>query len=151
MKWLDLGKLIFCALGHSIIFFCFLFLVADDSLGSQDPKLFNIPLFYQVSTNVYRINLWVYIPFALLLYTLWLALQFGILHFFRHFLLKQFFSKKFTLFYLLLCGAGYVNLLVWMTMGMEGNIFAFIFVLPLLTVSLALTFMELKIFFQRPT
>lgn len=149
MKLSDLVKLIFCALGHTIIFLFFLFFLAEGQLGAQSPKVFNFPLFFEVSTNVYRINLLVYIPFALLLYGIWFTLQFSILHRFRHFTIAQFLVKKFTRFYLILCGAGYLNLVGWI-IGMEGNVFGFIFALPEFIISLIFAFMEIRIFFQQP-
>lgn len=144
MKMNDYFKAIFCSLGHAIIFFIFLFCLAD---SPQLIKLFG-PLLFEVATNVFQINLLVYIPYALILYGLWLNLQFWILHRFRQFSIQDFFSKKFTKPYLILCGLGYINLFFWL-MGMEGNAFGFLFALPLLLLAFFLAVLEVAIFFNK--
>lgn len=147
MKILTFAKGVFCAIGHAIIFIMFLIFLSGDIFGDINWKLLGQPSFFEVATNVYRINLWVYIPYALIFYAVWIGIQFWILHRFRHFTLEKFVEKKFTFFYLIFCGLGYINLIAWI-IGMEGNVFGFVFVLPLMLLALILGVMELRIFFR---
>lgn len=149
MKLGALIKYVICALGHPLLFLYFLFYLAEESFGNTKDSFIGQPLFFEVSTNVYRLNFLVYVPYALILYGIWLGIQFWLLHQFRRFTLEQFLAKKFTTFYLILCGMGWINIIFWI-MGMEGNVFGFIFALPLLLLSLLVAFMEIKIFFARP-
>lgn len=138
------------AVGHPIVFLVFLFFVSTGRLGSPDNRLFGMPLFFSVETNVDRINFWVYVPYALGLYGLWIGIQYLILRQLRGFSWEDFASKKFTVPYLALCGMGYLNLCFW-AIGMEGNVFGFIFFLPLLMLSLVVGILEFTVFFKRKT
>jgi hypothetical protein len=137
------------AVGHPILFWVFLLFVARGSFGSTDPRVLGVPLFFPVQTNVYRINLWVYVPYALALYSLWIAAQYLVLFEVNDFSWKNFASRKFTVPYLVVCGLGYLNLYVWV-IGMEGNVFGFIFGIPLLVLSVVVGILELAMFFRRP-
>ncbi len=148
MKISTLIKYVFCALGHPLVFLALHFSLENESLGGMDANFFGQPLFFMISTNVYRLNLLLYIPYALLVYGIWLGFQFLVLHQFRHVSFDSFIARKFTPFYLSLCGIGLINLIFWI-IGMEGNAFGFIFALPLMIISLVLIFMEAKIFFVR--
>lgn len=132
-------KAIFCAIGHPILFFLFLTLS-----GLFESDIFLQPL----ETNVYRLNAWIYLPYALIVYGLWLALQCWVIQKLHHRAPEATLKLKFTATYLILCGLGYINLLFWF-IGMEGNVFGFIFSFPLLVLSVILALFEIKLFFKK--
>lgn len=124
-----------------------MFLLAEGDLRSSKKTFFGHPFFYEIGTNVYQINLWFYLVFAMILYTVWLGFQYWIMYRFHQFFLSDFASKKFTLPYMILCGVGYINLYFWVV-GMEGNVFGFLFALPLMMLAFAMMIMELQFFFK---
>jgi hypothetical protein len=122
-------RFIIAALGHPVLFFCYLSWFADDSLGIQSIDIFGFKAFYNVSTNVYRINLIMFSIFSLLTYYFWIQLQVIILRCFKKYDVNKFISSQLNAgFFVGIFGL--LNLLLW-CVGMEGNIFGFIVALPL--------------------
>lgn len=145
---LPLFKFLACALGHPIVFFSYLTLASIVTSSNSNQTVLGINLLPEVATNVYKINLKGFIPYAIILYFLWVAFQYLILHYVRHITLEEFIHLKFTLTYTILCSLGLINLFFW-GLGMEGNAFGFMFAFPLLIITCVLVFYEFRLFFLK--
>lgn len=87
--------------------------------------------FHELSTNVQAIHLPLFLAFSLPLYLAWTVAHVVVLRRFRPaFSAKRYLRSSF-LRELLPCAFGALHLAVWVN-GMEGNVFGFLFALPLL-------------------
>jgi hypothetical protein len=96
----------------------------------------SIPAFMDAGSNTHRINLLVFLPFASLLCLAWLRVQVAMFAARRPRFSASRFLKAKIKGNLPGCAVGGLNLLAF-SAGMEGNVFGFLFVLPLAVVSLA--------------
>jgi len=115
-------------LGHPILFFGYLFLLLDKTIAGVNAST-------KVSTNVYRINICLYIAVTLTVFLVWLVIQVEVFKRFSGFQVDQFLSRQASVPSLLAAIPGLLNLYVWTGQGMEGNVFGFLFFLPLLIAS----------------
>ncbi len=137
---INLNKYLLCALGHPISFFIYFFLL------SKQEKIFSIPLFFKTRANLSKINIKLYIIYAILIYSLWVGFQFFLLHEWQQLSLSQFFQLKFTLGYTIVCSFGLINICIW-SFGMNGYLFGLIFGLPFVVQMITVLIFELKLFF----
>jgi hypothetical protein len=87
----------------------------------------------EIGSNTTKINILLFIPIAIAIYLLWNSLTFFILHYFKPDLkFLNYLELKYNTWDLLACIAGLIALFVSSANGMEGNIFGFIFFLPLI-------------------
>lgn len=86
----------------------------------------------EVSTNVNWLNPVTYIAITFPLYIFWLSLQ----NTFLHIDLETFLESYVSIGAVVAAVPGLYNLFVWCTQGMEGNVFGFLFFLPLLIASI---------------
>ena len=111
----------------------YLFTLAGGSLGNKSSSILGIKAFKYISTNVYAINIRLFIPFALVTYALLFFLNYTLIRFFKRNLTFELFQKKrLTWWSLVPCSVGGLNLFAWIS-GMEGNVAGIVF-LPLLIV-----------------
>jgi hypothetical protein len=149
-NYLTIFRFLFVSIGHPILFILYLFLFANGSLGGLPVELFGYKSFSKVSTNVYRINLVFFIIYSVLAYYIWLYIQVLIYRAIRKIDIHTFINGKLSIGPTIISGLGYINLFFWI-LGMEGNVFGFIFALPLLTLacfSVLIFFVQVYRFFQ---
>jgi len=125
-------KMLCIYLGNPTVFLVYLFTIGKGSLGGDGTPILGYPTFTKVSTNVHRMNLAIYLLLTFPLYVLWIALQAGALASVSSFNPQIFWSIHISWWMLALSIPGLLNLAVWSFQGMEGNIFGFIFGLPML-------------------
>lgn len=121
---------------NPIIFFIYIFTIGA---AGMDPGSWSweIKTFTAVETNVYVINLGLFLPFALLVYTGFLALDvYWHRRSLKTFAWPQWLKLRFSWWSLLTNLPAIGNLVMW-SLGMEYNVFGFIFVLPMLMGSTA--------------
>ena len=122
-------------LGNPVVFFAFLFLLGiffsliPARLTPSDDSWF---VMKEVSTNVNWLNPVTYIAITFPLYIFWLSLQ----NTFLHIDLETFLESYVSIGAVVAAVPGLYNLFVWCTQGMEGNVFGFLFFLPLLIASI---------------
>ena len=111
----------FIAIGNPIIFWLYILGGADGTFGSNAIEIFGCKTFYEVSTNEYRINLFLFAIFAVIVYSVWLRLQIFIIGLFRNIDAQRFSHRRLIINFIINIG-GYFNLLMWIG-GVEGNVF----------------------------
>lgn len=95
-----------------------------------------IPSFFHPGSNTDQINLTAFLPAGSLLYYAWVRSQVAFFSKRRpHFSPRRFLASK-ALGNIPACAVGAINLWVFAKDGMEGNVFGFLFALPLLVVVL---------------
>lgn len=87
---------------------------------------------FKVDTNVRRINVPLFLFFSFTLYVCGVYLHVALHRAVTRFNARVMFSYAFSPWSLLLSLPGLFNFYVWAWVGMEGNVFGFLFVLPLL-------------------
>lgn len=125
-------KLLFVVyLGHPILFLGFLF-------SFWGPASTRIKAFKIVSTNTFRLNLALFVAITLPLYLAWLVIQVEFLKkcFPSKFRVETFLAYQTSILSLLIALPGLLNLMAWTGPGMEGNVFGFICILPMVLASL---------------
>lgn len=119
-------------LGNPILFFLYIIGLGERSIGP-------FVTFTKLGYNTNRINILLYLSITFPIYIAWLCLQIIVL--------RRVHSTSFSLDKFLECAAsngslissipGLISLLVFATSGMEGNVFGFLFALPMLLASLS--------------
>ena len=119
------------SLGHPIIFFLYLYLLAGGSFGRKAVTILGIKSFYYQSTNVYAINIYLFGLFSLITYAIWIGLHTLILKkYLKSFNVHSYLKRKFMMG-IPISSLGALNLYAWVG-GMEGNIFSFFLSFPML-------------------
>lgn len=115
------------AIGNPFVFWaCWAFFIKN-----QPAKIFGYEICSIISTNVYRINFVLFLLFALLVYAGWLAMLTCIFKIIKSKLnIEKFINAKLNFISIIISIFGYFNISFWFD-GMEGNIFGFIFFLPM--------------------
>ena len=135
-KVITILKLLFCAMGNSLIFLLFIFSFSP----SRDSLLYD----YE-PTNIYRIKLLPYFAFALAVFSLILLAQYALLK--KHKNFEEIVERKLSIFYLIVCGLGHIAIVPWFD-GMEMNVFGFIFFPFVVILSAIIFFYEVAFFFR---
>ena len=130
-------KFLFCSIGNPFTFILLL-------LGLNLLNLRSF-VFQTVSINVEKIKVFPYIFFAVLVAALILLLQYFFLKGRKS--LSQILEKKISSLYLIVCGLGYINLYNYLG-GVEGNVFGFLFFLPMAMGSVVIIANEAKVFYK---
>jgi hypothetical protein len=132
-------------LGNPIIFISYVALMGFGNSSEDVPRIFGFKTFKYVDTNTAQLNLFLFVLITLPIYVLWFWAQ---IHLIVPFYLTVLRSSR-TLNVDTYCnhyagvGAciaaspGLLNMLVWSTSGMEGNVMGFLFALPLLIAVIA--------------
>jgi hypothetical protein len=137
-------RLLAVYLGNPIVFLSYMLAMGDGT--NQDGKtILGFKAFKTVSTNTSQINFFLFLLITLPLYVLWFYAQVnwivpGLLFVFRS--SRTLSIDKFCTNYAgvgacIASTPGLLNMFVWSTSGMEGNVMGFIFALPLLVAVIA--------------
>jgi hypothetical protein len=126
-------------LGNPILFVSY-FGQMSDNTSEDGIRIFGVKTFTTVSTNVSKLNFAMYVLITLPPYLMWFWAQIRIIVPFVCFLFGSTHALNVDTFCARQAGVGaclaaipgLLNMLVWSTEGMEGNIMGFIFALPLL-------------------
>lgn len=132
---MEIYKFLIQSILSPFVFAIYMFALANGSLGNKSSSILGIKAFKYISTNVYAINLRLFIPFSLVTYALLFFLNYAFIRIFNNNLTLELFQKKrLTWWSLVPCSVGGLNLYGWIS-GMEGNVAGLLF-LPLLIVIL---------------
>ena len=144
-KGITILKLLFCAMGNSLIFL-FIFVTSDFvssvSASGRGASL----LFDYVGSNSYRIKLLPYFLFAVAVFYLILLAQYAFLKKYKNF--EEIVERKLSTFYLIVCGLGHIAIVPWFGAGMEMNVFGFLFAPFVVILSAIIFFNEVAFFFK---
>lgn len=133
---MTLLKCVFLYAGHPILFLAYLAYCGQGSLGGDGVTYFGVESFCKVGANVYKIHLGLYLLLTFPVYLLWSLAIPSILSLRRSFCLETYLRSRVSNKSLFFALPGLLNLYVWSSEGMEGNVFSFLFGLPLLGASL---------------
>jgi hypothetical protein len=109
LGWRGWAKWSFCAITHPIAFLCFLMLA-----GVPPGSTLNLRL----STLGYSSNPLVYVPFALVVYSLWSGFQWSLMHVVHGYSMLEFFTRRFTFLYIWLCAVDAALMMLLLLLGM---------------------------------
>lgn len=127
-------------LGNPLAFVGYLFISTGGSSFSQG-KVLGITAFKSVSTNTTRMNPWLFVAVTFPVYLLWVLFNVWAIKAVNVCRDRSFDANNYVETYMhppwaaAVAIPGLLNLLVWSTGGMEGNVIGFVFALPLLIVS----------------
>ena len=107
-------KVLFFAMGNSLMTHLFLFLFGDTIWSA---KIGTSLLHEHPSTDIYRIKLLPYFAHAVLVSLLILLLQYAVHK--KHKTFAEMVEKKHSIFYLIVCAIGYDSLASWLGQEME--------------------------------
>ncbi|KAI2509074.1 hypothetical protein MHU86_5322 [Fragilaria crotonensis] len=130
-------------LGNPILFFLYAYLFAMSNMESdqEGKKILGIATVKKVDLNVVWLNPALYVLITFPLYAFWIWLQVTLLTLACSskctFDAEIFYNHYVSIASCLWAIPGLLNMLVWSTCGMEGNLMGFCFFLPLLIATLA--------------
>lgn len=116
-------------LGHPILFLCYLFTLSGK-------KISGIETFTKPDTDVYKINMGLYVALTLPVFLYWLLVQLIVLNNFPNFDMDRFLKSETSLLSEIIAIPGIVNLWTFATDGMEQDVFCCFFFIPLVLASI---------------